>query len=282
MMIKTTLRGTFDGVRELAQWIDSNPRQPGAGDSSQSRDARKGWDMGMGMDGAMSMGLSGGFWAQGATDLQKARVEIDRMTHRAPALERVRSVAGYAPCIPSHLAGLPEAMWTDGEPEDAPRARSKVLRIGVAASYSAQATQKHVTNRGAAIMSIVDSLENDGFRVEVNAVILAVDERYAPYRWDVVLKSADQDWSPGACAFALAHPAFNRRLAFALKERDPLAYPNTQSGGYNSVEANYVSGEDYDLWVPRLGGNIGEYGTPERASVAAKQAIASIVMREAA
>lgn len=251
--IETELVSTFDGVTALAQHLTSTERVSGSGDSAEGRSASLDWDLSMGWDRALALATAGGHWNDGAAALQTARVEIDRMRTNAPALEQVRSVAGYMPDVPSYLAGLPQAMWADAEPEEAPRSRAKVLRIGVAASYSAGADSDHVMNRGAAIMSCVDALESEGFRVEVCAVIIAADSNNDDsFRWDVILKRADQDWSPGAVAFALAHPAFNRRLAFGLKERCTKAYRNTKSGGYNSEQANYIDGSAYDLWLPRL------------------------------
>lgn len=251
--IPTELVTAFGGVTALAQHLIKSDRIDGSGDSAQSRSASADWDLSMGWDKALTLASQGGQWDDGAAALQTARVEIDRMRTNAPALERVRSVAGYMPDVPSYLAGLPQAMWTDAEPEEAPRSRAKVLRVGVAASYSAGATSEHVMNRGAAIMSCVDALESEGFRVEVCAVIIAADDyNDQSYRWDVVIKQSDQDWTPGAVAFALAHPAFNRRLAFGLKERCAKAYRNTKAGGYNSEQANYIDGSAYDLWLPRL------------------------------
>ena len=251
--IPTELVETFNGVTALAQHLIAADRMCGAGDSAENRSASADWDLSMGWYNALALASEGGQWSDGAAALQTARVEIDRMRTNAPALERVRSVAGYMPDVPSYLAGLPQAMWTDAEAEDAPRARAKVLRVGVAASYSAGATSEHVMNRGAAIMSCVDALEAEGFRVEVCAVIIAADDyNDEAFRWDVCIKQADQDWTPGAVAFALAHPAFNRRLAFGLKERCARAFRNTNGGGYNSERANHIDGSDYDLWLPRL------------------------------
>jgi hypothetical protein len=251
--IPTELVETFGGVTALAQHLIAAHRVSGSGNSAEAASASMDWDLNMGWYNALALASQGGQWDDGAAALQSARVEIDRMRTSAPALERVRSVAGYMPDVPSFLAGLPQAMWTDAEPEDAPRARAKVLRVGVAATYSASATSEHVMNRGAAIMSCVDALESEGFRVEVCAVIIAADDCYdEAFRWDVVIKQADQDWTPGAVAFALAHPAFNRRLAFGLKERCAKAFRNTNGGGYNGGRANDIDGSDYDLWLPRL------------------------------
>lgn len=251
--MKAPLLATFDGVTDVARHIISTKRAMGAGDTSQSAGSSMDWDLRMNMNMALAFAADGGHWEAGAELLQAARVDIDRMQTRAPALERVRSVAGHSPCVPSFLAGIPASMWADAEPEEYATLRSKVLRIGVVASYSAAATGEHVQNRGAAVMSVVDALEAEGFRVEVAAVIVAADDYCQnAYRWDVIIKQADQDWSPGRVAFALAHPAFNRRLAFAVKERCPVAFENTRRGGYNSIVANLIDGEDYDIWLPRL------------------------------
>lgn len=251
--LKSSLLGTFDGVTDVARHIINTKRADGAGNSSETLPSGRDWDMNMNMNMALAFASDGGHWEAGANLLQAARVDIDRMQTRAPALERVRSVAGHSPCVPSFLAGIPQAMWADAEPEDFSTMRSKVLRIGVVASYSAFATSENIQNRGAAVMSVVDGLEAEGFRVEVAAVIVAADDYTADcYRWDVLIKQADQDWNPGRVAFALAHPAFNRRLAFAVKERSQPAFKNTTQGGYNSIVANRIDGSDYDIWLPRL------------------------------
>jgi hypothetical protein len=153
-------------------------------------------------------------WPEGRKKLAHAVVQAK------PAREVYRSIhrdiAGEYPIVPLAAAGDPMAMVT---PKPSLRAASPVISIVACCWYNSGVTPKQVLNRGAALLSIVDSLENAGYSVELSLAGRS-DAGGQQFHVSVDYKRAGEALDIDRAAFALLHAATLRRLAFAVMEQD--------------------------------------------------------------
>jgi len=209
---------TFESISAIAGHLDSHEPQVEGwiidGGSGQRPD--KSWDHGMSLSDATEVCRKGGNWVEGGQNLKEVTLEMASMRRdgMAPIIEN--DVTGYLPDIDAFLAGDPCNMLSEGEGDDA---NGKIVKIGVHVFQSAMTSVEKKLNRGAAIMSCIDALEDAGYSIELWAVNTASSgTQSVDYR--VLIKEAGQPWSPAAAAFGIIHPAFFRKVVFALAERE--------------------------------------------------------------
>lgn len=131
---------------------------------------------------------------------------------------------GVFPCIPAHAAGIAENMFL---PMDSGmNAPKPVVRLYMNVSAGAHTSVEQIMNRGAAIVSLIDTIEGDGMRrVELVAVCNSKNtESNGRNLFSVVVKRSDEHLDWGRVSFALAHPSFLRRLMFRVQEIVSTAY----------------------------------------------------------
>lgn len=244
-------RKDFDSISAMARFIDSNPRHPEcrAGSSSESRAPRDGWDNNVGFEGALSMAAAGGRWPEGAKNLLETHVEMTALKNEGRVNAEDYDVTGHTLDIGSYLAGLPDCFINDGDEDENIR---PIIRIGVQIGRSALVGSTSVLRRGSAILSVIDDLEAQGFRVELTALWANQD----PIGGDmgdvrVVVKEAQDIWSADSVAFAICHASFNRRLTWRVIETQENMSGLTNGGYGRGVLASHckVKGE-YDVFLP--------------------------------
>lgn len=233
---------------------------------SKTRQTERSWDWNLGLAGAIKILTAGGSWAEGAERMRRGVIEARAKARQilVPAIEN--DVAGFAPDVPAFLAGDPESMLAMGDEE---MQAAEVIRLGVHVGKPYDFSADCAFNRGIAIMSAVDALESAGKRVELWAVWRNQSALSIAYV-DVLIKAADQDWSPAAAAFAIAHPAFSRRVAFAAAE---LRAHQLETSGQKKAASHWLGvllGEygiqakraekGFDLYFPRPKGEA-DWGT---------------------
>jgi len=211
-----TSKMTFNSISEIPAAIGRLPHPNAMQGGSENEGKSKSWDGGLGYKNAVKIAEQGGYWPEGTKAMQEAVLEIESLKTegRLPAIDT--DVAGYLPDIDAFLAGDPCHMYT--EDEDASDSKP-IISIGVAVGRAGMVSQSEAVNRGAAILSVIDDLENQGVRVELWAIWYNKDgARGVDYR--TLIKRADEQWAPASAAFALCHAAFSRRLMFRLAETD--------------------------------------------------------------
>jgi hypothetical protein len=139
-----------------------------------------------------------------------------------PKMEPYKSiefaVAGAFPMVPNYCAGDPECMVID--PGADQRNAKPVVRIDYNNYVSADVPPEAIMLRGAAVVSLAESLEARGFSTELRIIGNAQDFRKI-WRYSIVYKRAGEILDLDRAAFAIAHPSTMRRLAFALMEQSP-------------------------------------------------------------
>lgn len=177
------------------------------------------WDFNAGFDGALDLARTG--WVEGRTRIEEMShrfIEQVEGAHREAFEQPVftRSLVGSGVNVGRFIAGVPDAMTTRKRVEmDAP-----VIDVLCNVSASAGISADTYMIRGAAVAALVDLLELSGRRVRVTTVLNTTsgDGAYTCY---VTVKHPGDPLQVDALAFALAHPAYMRRLGFSLMEQAP-------------------------------------------------------------
>ena len=180
--------------------------------SSRETGASPSWDYMAGWDGALKLASAG--WPDGLERLDQAQAEIlagGTLTTRHVVHY---DVAGDEVDVGRFVSGEPENMLTfDTVTVSGP---GPVVSLVVNLTASAAISARAYFARGAAVMVLVDALENAGRRVELSVV--ASVGSHASAATDtirVLIKQADQPLDRDRLAFVVCHPAFFRRLCFS-------------------------------------------------------------------
>lgn len=192
-----------------------------------------------------SLELARNGWAEGRGKMQAFADRLSAQT-RALRPEPCYAIVGEGGIdIGAALAGVPECMidWRDSETIN-DSAAGPVLKIVVDVAVSSEIDAERIVTRGAAILALIDVLEDAGRRVELEAIFYCRTKREIC----IPLKAADRALQADQIAYALAHPAFMRRfchLAFGSP-----AYPEHQTG----IDADLYFGpmstreRSYETW----------------------------------
>jgi|SRR5215469_829855 len=147
------------------------------------------------------------------------------------------SVAGSFPMVPNYCAGDPECMVID--PGADMRQAKPIVRIDFNHWTHAGVTTQDMMLRGAAVVSLAETLERHGYSTELRIIGNSRESGTKDFRYSIVYKRAGEPLDLIKAAFAIAHPACMRRLAFAILEQHPEAEPFYQYGyGYPLHERN--------------------------------------------
>ena len=243
----------YTGMRDFARKVAKMIPLPGAGTSATKEGRGHDWDLNLGYQGAMDLAMSGG-WAEGAAKMAKTVGLAAPFIKQAVAPELELGMTGFLPDVPSYLRGSPCAMYGYAEEDESSR---PVVRVGVNCMMASAMEADCAFNRGAAILGIIDELENSGHRVELWAVLRTGGEHFgargleaavkAQHASEVLLKAAGEQWNPASVAFAICHPAFSRRLGFRVLESDEYTVRLTH-GGYGGDYGVDRETSDFDVW----------------------------------
>lgn len=254
----------FESISAFAQCVHDLERdgiQGGeqSGTASKKKERADWCDM-TNLDAAIQIGLAGGYWQKGADDLQS--VEISQGAQDAVVLKPAYELAAVGGCVDvgEYLAGNPECMLGLVDDEQA----TPVINITYISTVMCGITSRQKLNYGRAILALVESLERQGYSVELTAKLGFTDPDGAGMigaEADVTVKQAGEQWNASAVAFSIAHPAFSRRLGFRYAEAQPSAEKVT-AGGYGQGHGVYPPQDG--IFLPYLMDK-GAVSTPDAA-----------------
>jgi hypothetical protein len=270
---KTTVR-KFDSWYEfvscaadesLAKW------KRRASHGTESSYTRHGWFATSTFDQAVNMALNKG-WPEGRKLLS------DSLALVTPKPEPFRSeaydVAGAYPIVQLYIAGDPATMVTS---DNNITASKPVVRIDYCNSAHSAVSAECIMIRGAAVVSLAQTLEARGYSTEIRCAVYWTSEGCPDFTYQFVFKRAGEYLDIDRAAFALAHPSTMRRFGFALLEQhDEL------ERGYNT---NYgrTTTQHFDDGKPTIfipGPRSGE--TPETARKAIADAASAYFTKDLA
>lgn len=117
-----------------------------------------------------------------------------------------------------------------------PSRRSPVVTLHYMCSMAKTITADTRIRRGAALMSLIDAIEDTGTSVNLSMNYKVIGEESALSTLEITLKTAGQPLDTDRLIFALAHPAFYRRLLWRWREQN--RFHNHFSGCYGSPDSS--------------------------------------------
>jgi hypothetical protein len=210
----------FDSALQMATWSAETPRTwKQAASRATGRDHD--WDLSAGYEGAVRLASEG--WEDGVGKVS-ALINSIPTGQRA---ERTYSVGGDYADVARAISGDPFNMVRRGNAHK-PR---QTMTICVNVCCSAGTSARRMANFAAAMVSIIDRLENRGVRIElIGCAVSRLRGKRGCVVWTI--KQAGDPLDLSAVAFGLGHPAAFRRLAFGVWERMPAAM---EDYGYGNV-----------------------------------------------
>lgn len=197
--------------------------------ASRSNASTQDWDFNTGFMKALDITCNGGAWHEGAEELSK----IDNVLEASKemAIKPYYDLAPVGGCVDvgEFLAGNPECFM--GIDDNTPN--SPIIKITVSLFTACIMKAHHLYNFGRALLSLIEGLEFSGYSVE----LVGIAAMYNDYGNDglethITLKKAGDQWSAGNIAYAIAHPAFSRRVGFrAIEAYDETAFLTKESYG---------------------------------------------------
>lgn len=229
----------FDSMTEFVDYAE----KPVTRSSGQTMSSGQSWDLAVGWEGALDLARNG--WSEG-------RPEADAMVNQIvaslaevieTAFEPVHDVEGGAVDMAAFLEGEPECMMRFEIAEHS--AHREVIRIIVSTTCSGGISASIVRNRGLAVAALVDLIARCGRSVELyceNPVGYG-NKSHGRHTLLVKVKPAEGYLDIDQILFAIAHPAFQRRLAFSAQDQETEQIRNEYgfhtSGGYGG--SAYIS-----------------------------------------
>lgn len=178
-------------------------------------------------DEAVALATEG--WDDGRKDLHRLTETGIQRLDRAPIREVLHDVAGFSPNVPMYCAGMPDCMMQYDDVT-----KPSVLRLVVEGTRHWRVQPKETMNYGAALLSYIELIEAEGIRCEL-WMGFSSKGGGKQHTQRVLVKESDQPFDYGALAFAVAHPAFQRRLSFRVKEQFAELWSGcgTTKGGFS-------------------------------------------------
>lgn len=221
------MRHTYDTLGSFIADAKRTPLNSGPSSRSTSSEFSSNWSGTNTFDEAVNLAVNG--WPEGCKRLMQAMAAAQSSPAMTPAL--VMDVAGAYPIAALAAAGDPCSM-VDLQPVEE-RVRP-IVRLVVQRGGSSAYSAEEFMNYGAAVLSYIEGLEAANFRVEIEVAFAAKIPPIDHYL-SVIVKRAEEPMEMDRLAYVLTHPAFFRRIAFAVKESTPgvAEHLNTQAYGFS-------------------------------------------------
>ena len=221
------MRHTYDSLGSFIADAKRTPLNSDPSSRSTSGEFKASWSGTDTFDEAVNLAVTG--WPEGRKKLMAAMAAAQSAPAFTPSL--VMDVAGAYPVPALAAAGDPCSM-VDMQPiEDRVR---PIVRLVVQRGGSSAYSGEEFMNYGAAVLSYIEGLEAACFRVEIEVAFAAKIPPVDHYL-SVIVKRAEEPMEMDRLAYVLTHPAFFRRIAFAVKESTPgiAEHLNLQAYGFS-------------------------------------------------
>jgi hypothetical protein len=181
--------------------------------NSSKRDGREGEEFTGVRTFADAVKMAERGWPEGRKKLMTAMAAAQSTPSFTPSI--VMDVAGAYPIAALAAAGDPCSMVDIAPVEDRVR---PIVRLLIQRAGSAAYSTDEFMSYGAAIMSYVEGLEGAGFRCEITVCFASDLQSDGDQFTTVLVKRAEEPIELDRMAFVMVHPAFFRRICFAVYE----------------------------------------------------------------
>lgn len=214
----------YSGLSEYFKVLEQ-PRISGRRDSSDNRGS--GWSGSKDFNEAQNLMMGGDERSHDTIMKLKSKTDKYYIQDAKHKIRTFNDVVGYTPNVPNAIMGLPQSMVNaKRDPK-----KHRVVDIFVNRSRSGGTGTEQIEYEGALILSFLDALERDGYRV--NLYIGKVNWFSSKGRVNghiVPIKKATEPLNIKKTAFYLVHPSYLRRIAFRIDEVEEQIKDVTHDG----------------------------------------------------
>lgn len=231
----------FGSLSEFADYCETAPRRWSIAHSDDRAAAWAGTnDLRQAIDFARN-----GQWKCPDMDLLRGVVDMPASREFEQSLEWAQDVVGVRPNVPAYLAGAPCNMWapiyTDSE--------RKIVRVLINRSYHSSVSAGAAVQHGALVLELMNKLETEhNITTELTVIVPYQVPGIELMEHTCTIKRAGQPLDLSEVAFAIACPAYLRRLMFKFNEALPAEH---ETEGYGSPrEPSKTTLAEYDVYLP--------------------------------
>lgn len=241
---KTSKKLVFENFRTLEQLIDTmetrelNPAFKSLGNgriasqSDESKD-RSPWSGSATYTEAMETLRNG--YKDPLDKMKKAILKVGELdNHKRPRLEN--DFVGFIPHVPNTVMNLPQTMLNrQRQPK-----KAKTMHLTYGFCALADVTPAQLIKGGINFISLVNSLEKQGYRVKIDVLFSTVTSKTATV-FTCNVKEYGQNLNLLKLAFPLVHPSMLRRIAFKWLETVPNLTDKDFIHGYGKTLVSTMS-----------------------------------------
>lgn len=202
-------------------------------------------------------------WPDGLKHVEEVRKKMSRIVaSKIKAFHPRLADAGDEIDIGAFVEGDPEH-WIEFHEVDTDGPGGKIVRVLVNVAVSCSVDKKYFIHRGAAVVGLMEALQNCGFSVELTLLSTTQHGNHI-HQYEIPVKRSDEHLDGDRCSFMVIHPSILRRLVFAAKEQEET---DDYTGGYGTP-TEVVGATDKDFVFDRMhaGDDLKPWETVESAA----------------
>jgi len=191
-------------------------------------------------------------------------------------------VAGDEPDVTRFLANEPENMLVFTQEEDLDH---KQVHLLVNCGFSFKISSEVVYNRGAVVVTLINKLEDLGYRVKLDICNIVENKKADKYvRVLTQVKDYTEQMDVDRIAFCLCHPSFLRRIIFSVFESLPKTiikeFGFLEGHGY-AYPSDNIQGFSFTLYTTSISSfNQYQYSSLERCVETIQKQITEIIHKK--
>lgn len=206
---------TLEQMEKVIQVLPEHSKR-----SSRINDRGYEWDFNVGFNGAMNLLREG--YKEGYL---KAKPIIDKLVAKVLGLLEITEVfydvTGTEIDVAQCVQGVPECVqYTENRQLDSKG--NQLITVTVNTAISASVSAQTIFDRGIKVLALTELLEHAGHKVKLK-IVYAVNVSGKIIELYVTVKDFTERINKYKLAFILSHPAYYRRLYFALLESLPVS-----------------------------------------------------------
>jgi hypothetical protein len=164
----------------------------------------------------------------------KQGVEANTRKFESQRTTPKNDIVGYAPCVPNAILGIPQSMIN----KEVIAKKSKILTLVYDIDSNAGTDADTFINAGVTVLSILNAMENDGYRVSLRVLFNNSYDSSQEVFSSVTLKDWRQPIDLKKMAFPFCHPSMCRRIGFRWLECHPRLTDRGFRSGYGRSHAS--------------------------------------------